>query len=154
MRMWTRSSKLAASIVVAASLAMMTNVASAAPVAVDHLSLGQASPGAVEQVYWRGRGYGWGAPVAGGLIAGAIIGGALAAPYYGGGYYAPGPYYGGPYGGPAPAYYGAPPPGYAAPPPGAPGDDADESYCAQRYKSYDPSSGTFLGNDGHRHPCP
>lgn len=28
------------------------------------------------------------------------------------------------------------------------------SYCAQRYRSYDPGSGTYLGNDGLRHPCP
>ena len=40
------------------------------------------------------RGWGWGAPVVGGLAAGAIVGGALAAPYYAGPYY-PGPYYGG-----------------------------------------------------------
>jgi BA14K-like protein len=25
--------------------------------------------------------------------------------------------------------------------------------CAQRYRSFDPSSGTFLGYDGMRHPC-
>jgi hypothetical protein len=25
--------------------------------------------------------------------------------------------------------------------------------CAQRYKSYDPSSGTYLGYDGKRHAC-
>jgi hypothetical protein len=30
---------------------------------------------------------------------------------------------------------------------------ADASYCAQRYRSYDPASGTFLGYDGRRHPC-
>ncbi|UPJ55118.1 BA14K family protein [Bradyrhizobium sp. 192] len=29
-----------------------------------------------------------------------------------------------------------------------------ESYCAQRFRSYDPSSGTYLGNDGRRHSCP
>ncbi|WP_398464510.1 MULTISPECIES: BA14K family protein [Tardiphaga] len=23
-----------------------------------------------------------------------------------------------------------------------------------RYKSYDPGSGTYLGYDGNRHPCP
>ena len=28
------------------------------------------------------------------------------------------------------------------------------SYCAQRYRSYDPGSGTYLGNDGLRHSCP
>lgn len=36
--------------------------------------------------------------------------------------------------------------------PGAGGGDA--SYCAQRYRSYDPASGTYLGYDGLRHPCP
>ena len=29
----------------------------------------------------------------------------------------------------------------------------DASYCAQRYRSYDPASGTYLGFDGLRHPC-
>jgi BA14K-like protein len=24
----------------------------------------------------------------------------------------------------------------------------------QTYRSYDPQSGTYLGNDGYRHPCP
>ena len=28
------------------------------------------------------------------------------------------------------------------------------AYCAQRYRSYDPASGTYLGFDGLRHPCP
>ncbi|GLH76604.1 hypothetical protein SSBR45G_15120 [Bradyrhizobium sp. SSBR45G] len=28
------------------------------------------------------------------------------------------------------------------------------AYCSQRFKSYDPSSGTYLGYDGQRHPCP
>lgn len=31
--------------------------------------------------------------------------------------------------------------------------DAD-AYCAQRYRSYDAVSGTYLGYDGARHPCP
>ena len=29
-----------------------------------------------------------------------------------------------------------------------------DAYCSQRYRSYDPSSGTYLGYDGERHPCP
>lgn len=29
----------------------------------------------------------------------------------------------------------------------------DDVYCAQRYRSYDPASGTYLGFDGIRHPC-
>jgi BA14K-like protein len=42
----------------------------------------------------------------------------------------------------------------------APGADSyaamgpDENYCAQRYRSFDPASGTFMGYDGRRHPCP
>ncbi len=29
-----------------------------------------------------------------------------------------------------------------------------EAYCAQRFKSYDPASGTYLGYDGLRRACP
>jgi len=29
-----------------------------------------------------------------------------------------------------------------------------EAYCFRRFKSYDPASGTYLGYDGFRHPCP
>jgi hypothetical protein len=78
---------------------------------------------------YHGRHYGgaWG-----GFAAGAIIGGLLAAPYYRGEPY----YY------PGPRYYDGPPP-----------DDA-EAYCMQRFRSYDPRSGTYLGYDGYRHPCP
>ena len=80
-------------------------------------------------------GYGWGGAAAG-LAAGAIIGVAIAAnsaPYgygYGPGYYAP-----------APAYVE-----------GGGGDEV--AYCTQRYRSYDPRSGTYLNNDGNRYPCP
>jgi hypothetical protein len=81
------------------------------------------------------------------------------------GYQGPPPGYAGPPGPPPPD--GLPPAAYAGPPGGAPppgyapgaGDDAGgpadaAAYCAQRYRSYDPNSGTFLGNDGQRHPCP
>lgn len=74
---------------------------------------------------------GWGPGIAG-FAAGALIGGALAAqsrPYY------------------APGYY-APPPSYGV-------VDADDvAYCQSRYRSYDVRSGTYLGYDGQRHPCP
>ncbi len=30
----------------------------------------------------------------------------------------------------------------------------NDAYCSQRFKSYDPGSGTYLGYDGQRHPCP
>jgi hypothetical protein len=29
----------------------------------------------------------------------------------------------------------------------------DSASCAQRFKSYDPASGTYLGADGARHTC-
>jgi hypothetical protein len=28
------------------------------------------------------------------------------------------------------------------------------AYCRSRFKSYDAASGTYLGYDGERHPCP
>jgi hypothetical protein len=61
---------------------------------------------------------------------------------------------------PPPGYVVAPPPpppGYGAEPPPPPPAAANVSatdYCAQRYKSYDPATGTYLGFDGQRHPCP
>jgi hypothetical protein len=82
------------------------------------------------------RGYG-AAPLIGGLAAGALIGGAIAsqaAP----GYYA------------APGYVG---PGYAVAAP-VEDDSAAIAYCAQRFKSYDVASQTYLGYDGQRHSCP
>ena len=63
--------------------------------------------------------------------------------YYGGsGYYDPG-YYDDSY------YYDD----SAASLPHPVGGD-DEAYCRQTYRSYDPASGTYLGYDGQRHPCP
>jgi BA14K-like protein len=77
---------------------------------------------------WRGGGWGY---YGGGFAAGAILGGALAAPYY-----YPAPYY------VDPGYYEEGPP------------DGAVDYCMRRFRSYDPNTGTYLGNDGHRHPCP
>ncbi len=91
--------------------------------------------------YYRGGGGGAFIP---GLAAGAIIGGAIASQGYGPGYYAA----------PGPGYYDE---GYddgavAVAPAPAGGDDV--AYCMQTYRSYDPRSGTYMGNDGYRHPCP
>ena len=36
----------------------------------------------------------------------------------------------------------------------APEGDDVAGYCAQRYRSYDPRSGTYLGNDGYAAPLP
>jgi BA14K-like protein len=142
--MTNRISSLAVAALLAMSIAPFANVASAMP-AADALAIKNAAPTNIETVQYRGyygrgyygRGYygrGWYGPgwgVGAGLLGGAIIGGMLAAPYY----YGSGPYYAAP--------------GYDGPPPG----DA-VAYCMQRFRSYDPRSGTYLGNDGYRHPCP
>jgi hypothetical protein len=78
-----------------------------------------------------------------GVVAGALVGGALAADSYA--------YYGGP--GYAPGYYGDQYYDDSAVAPAPVGDDA-VAYCTQTYSSYDPASGTYLGYDGLRHPCP
>ena len=52
------------------------------------------------------------------------------------------------------AYYPPPPAAYYPPPPPPPAQVGAVDYCAQRYRSYDPASGTYLGYDGLRHPCP
>jgi hypothetical protein len=93
---------------------------------------------------FRGRGFGhrgfYGGPRyrggyhrRGGIGAGAVIGGLAAGALIGG----------------AIASQAAPAPVYGSPVP----DDAT-AYCLQRFKSYDPASGTYLGYDGLRHPCP
>ena len=104
------------------------NHASAMPVADARAikNAANAAPTTIETVRWRGRGWGRGAGVGAGIIGGAILGGMLAAPYYA----YEGPYYGPGYGGNAVAY------------------------CMQRFRSYDPGSGTYVGYDGLRHPCP
>jgi hypothetical protein len=37
---------------------------------------------------------------------------------------------------------------------GAANSGRSVAYCEQRFRSYDPASGTYLGYDGYRHPCP
>ena len=51
-----------------------------------------------------------------------------------------------------PPGYAPPPPGYALSPPPVAANSV--AACAQRYRSYDPTTQTFLGFDGQRHPCP
>jgi hypothetical protein len=130
--------KSAAILLIAASIASLAPGASAAPV-TDALAIKRAAPGNVESVRWWGW---WGWPL-GAFAAGAVVGGALAArPYYYPYYY------------PAPAYYPPPPGYYPGPGPGPGGPGGPVAYCRQRFKSYDPSTGTYLGTDGARHPCP
>jgi hypothetical protein len=139
------SSKLVAAAVMAAAASWPVQPATAAPMS-SSLGLRNAVSPLSESVqyrrgwgggyrggYYRGGGFG-GAGL--GLAAGAIIGGAIigATQPYG--------YYG----------YSGYDPGYAYAAPYAGGSQV--GYCQQRFRSYDPSSGTYLGFDGLRHPCP
>lgn len=73
-----------------------------------------------------------------GFVAGAAIGSAFASPYYYGYPY----YYDDDYYDEGPAVQVVP------------GGGDSVAYCRQRFKSYDVRSGTYLGYDGQRHPCP
>jgi len=143
--MITLKNGFAAAAIIALALPMATVSSSqAAPLAGQSVVAAHASTNnsLVTDVQWRRRGYYRGGGAAAGLgiglAAGALIGGAIAAgssPYY----YSPGYY------APPPAYYVRPAPVY--------GGDA-VAYCMQRYRSYDPASGTYLNYDGNRYPCP
>ncbi|HWL31156.1 MAG TPA: BA14K family protein [Xanthobacteraceae bacterium] len=90
---------------------------------------------------WRWRGGDWRFRRFGGFGVGVATGALLgSAPYWG----AWGPYAYDDY-----AYYDG---GYDGAYVTASGGDVQ--YCMQRFRSYDPSSGTYLGYDGARHPCP
>ena len=118
-------------------------------------------PGAVAGT--EGRGPGVVRPgVGGGPVAGGYYGGGYRHHYHRGGGFWPGFAIGAGVGS-AYGYYDNSPyyyddsSGYyddsvvaEAPPAG----DDSAAYCMQRYKSYDPASGTYLGYDGQRHPCP
>ena len=89
---------------------------------------------------YYGRGYGYRRGYGGGALAAGVVGGlavgALAGsqPAYGSGY----GYYGGP-AQPVGNIYGA--------------DPNWVNYCASKYRSFDPRSGTYLASDGYRYPC-
>ena len=88
----------------------------------------------------RDRGFGAGAGFVAGLAAGSSLG-------YGYGYGYDPYYYSDDYAYDDGGYYD---PGYVVSQAVVP----DDSSCAARYRSYDPASGTYLGFDGLRHPCP
>jgi len=107
--------------------------------------LATAGPASAQR--WHHRTFGNGvAGFAAGVVGTAVA--AATAPLWAPGYYG---YYDGYYPGYAyaPGYAYGDTSGYTSVPGGGNG-----AYCAQRYRSYDPASGTFLGYDGIRHPCP
>jgi hypothetical protein len=120
---------LCAAALVAALTVVSTTPAPASPLVpnanTQTFKSQSADTSVVIDVRYRHRNNG-GAVAAG--IAGLIIGGIIASQ--------PQPYYYDPYYQPYPAYGGG------------------IAYCARRFRSYDPYSMTYLGNDGYRHPCP
>ena len=147
------TSKIIAAGLIAVSAPLLAGAAAAAPLGAPRaLTAATEATSPVQSVQfrrgWRGgfRGGGWRGGrwigLAAGVAAGLAIGSALAPRYYyGPGYYGPGYAY---------EYDDEP---YVAVRPGVVAGDAD-GYCAQRFRSYDPRSGSYLGYDGLRHPCP
>jgi hypothetical protein len=84
--------------------------------------------------YRPGYGYGAAAVIGAGIATGLAAGAYGGYPYYSDGWNEPS--------------YG----GYVVADPYAGGNDV--AYCVQRFRSYDPASGTYLGVDGLRHQCP
>lgn len=111
--------------VMVTAMAAGTTTSSAAPIR-NIPGVSSLQNDMVQDVRWRGRRHGGAvaAGVIGGLALGAMLGAAAAAP-------------------PPPAYYGGP---YG------PYDDW-YAYCASKYRSFDPATGTFMGYDGIRRPC-
>ena len=151
----TPLTRFAAALGLAALLATTALPAYAAPVPTGTAALKSALASDVIDVRSRrgSRGAGIAAGIATGLILGGIIGSqSYSRNYYGGSYY----------GGPPPVYYGPQvfyPPGYYGPVYGPAyrpyyGRPAGWlAYCASRYRSFDPVSGTYMGYDGRRHYC-
>lgn len=150
-----RTTMIAAALAGGFALATPAAAAPLAPASAVVATAGSAN--LVEQVQYRryyGRGYGYGprygyygrgyrynrgAAVGAGIAAGAL--GALAA----GALLAPGPVYAEP----------VPPPVYAAPRPVYVEPDADAiAYCSRRFRSYDPSTGTYIASGGVVRACP
>jgi hypothetical protein len=120
------------------------NVGGAAPAQFRYRGHGYAH--GYGRGYRRGDGYRVGAGVVAGLAAGAIIGGALQQNQ---GYY-PETYPADSY----PVYSEQVPSDEDAGPVVATEDGDSVAYCERTYRSFDPTSGTYLGYDGLRHPCP
>jgi hypothetical protein len=137
-----RSFRIIVAASVAATAPWLAAPAAAAPIS-SLAGLQNTMAPSVETVQYRRGGY-RGRRIGGvdlGLGAGALIGGAIigATRPYG--------YYG--YEGYDRGYYDQ---GYVSAPPYVGGNEI--AYCQQRFRSYDPASGTYLGFDSLRHPCP
>lgn len=133
-----RSLKTFTSAVLIGATALSISVPAISAPMINQAAIAHAVPAATENVqYYRGGGYGRGYGYGGGYRHGyrhhgggngALIGGLAAGAIIGGAIAA-----------------GAASNAQA---------QQNANYCAQRYRSYDPASGTYLNNDGNRYPCP
>ncbi|QLH73507.1 BA14K family protein [Rhodopseudomonas palustris] len=128
---------LPAAALVLGSIAVASVPASAAPLMVG--AAAQPAPVTTQQVQWRHHHHGW-------------HGGGGWHGHRGGGYYRHGGYGWGPAIGGLAA--GAIIGGAIANSQAQAGAVDADAYCSQRFRSYDPASGTYLGYDGRRHACP
>lgn len=126
---------LAAAPASAASFSPVAAIAGAAPQMLPLEKVQYVGPYYGRRYYRRpGVGAGVAAGVAAGVLGGALAAGALAPPVY----VAP-PVYGYPvYAAPAPVYEESP----------------SVQYCINRYRSYNPATGTYIGRDGATYYCP
>ena len=129
---------LTSAVLIGATALSLSVPAISAPM-INQAPLAASVPTATENVqYYRGGGYGRGYGYGGGYRRGygrgggngALIGGLAAGAIIGGAIAA-----------------GAASQANAA-------AQQNANYCAQRYRSYDPESGTYMNNDGNRYPCP
>lgn len=146
------SKTIAAAVLLAAAIAAPVNE-SRAQDALGGALLGGAAGAIIGGAVGGGRGAAIGAIIGGGT--GAMIG-AEAERRNGYYYYRNGCYAqrgDGSYVAVSPNYCGGPPAAYG-PPPSRPVAGDPVAYCMQRYRSYDPESGTYMSRDGYRRPCP
>ena len=131
--------KILTSAVLIGATALSFSVPAISAPMINQAPLAASVPTATENVqYYRGGGYGRGYGYGGGYRRGygrgggngALIGGLAAGAIIGGAIAA-----------------GAASQANAA-------AQQNANYCAQRYRSYDPQSGTYMNNDGNRYPCP
>ena len=134
----SRFKTLTSAVLIGATALSFSVPAISAPM-INQAPLAASVPTATENVqYYRGGGYGRGYGYGGGYRRGygrgggngALIGGLAAGAIIGGAIAA-----------------GAASQANAA-------AQQNANYCAQRYRSYDPQSGTYMNNDGNRYPCP
>lgn len=124
-----RTAKLMTVITLIGTTALSFSVPAVSAPLINQPGVAKSVPSATENVQYYRRGYGYrgGYGHRGGYGGGALLGGLAAGAIIGG--------------------------AIAASQANAAAQQ-NAAYCSQRYRSYDPASGTYLNNNGNRYPCP